>query len=289
MSSSIVAAATGFLRADGGAVANDGTPCTSANSHLFGNGCGFVAPSKDIFNFSGRPAFTVFGWGVTKPVLEVLLIVVLLITFFWIAFAKPKLVPRGVQNVGEVAYLFIRDQVARDSMGKKGDKYVPFLFSLFFFVWLMNVMSFVPGIQFPVSSNIAFPASLAVMVWLTYMYAGFQRHGLGYFRVLGVPSGVPLLILFILTPIELLSNIFVRPFTLMIRLFANMFAGHLLLVTFSVGAWYMFSVKGILFAGASFTMAMVMTGFELFIQALQAYIFVMLTASYLAGALEEAH
>jgi F-type H+-transporting ATPase subunit a len=166
---------------------------------------------------------------------------------------------------------------------------VPFLFSLFFFVWLMNVMSFVPGIQFPVSSRIAFPAALAVMVWLTYMYAGFKTHGLGYFKVLGVPSGVPVGILFILTPIEILSNVFVRPFTLAVRLFANMFAGHLLLATFSAGAWYMFSVKGILFSGASFTMAIVMTGFELFIQALQAYIFVMLTASYLEGALGEAH
>jgi F-type H+-transporting ATPase subunit a len=174
-------------------------------------------------------------------------------------------------------------------MGKQGDKYVPFLLALFFFVWLMNVMSFVPGIQFPVSSIIAFPAALAIMVWLTYMYAGFKKHGLGYFRVLGVPSGVPVGILFILTPIELLSNIFVRPFTLAIRLFANMFAGHLLVATFSAGAWYMFSVKGIVFSGASFTMAIVMTGFELFIQALQAYIFVMLTASYLGGALEEAH
>ena len=274
-----------FSTASTGAVRTD-------DCHLFGsNGCGFstVSPSADDFDFSNRPWFHIGSYGVTKPVLLVLLITVVMISFFWAAFAKPKLVPRGVQNVGEVAYLFIRDSVARDSMGKKGDKYVPFLFSLFFFVWLMNVMSFVPGIQFPVSSNIAFPASLAVMVWLTYMYAGFKRHGLGYFRVLGVPSGVPLGILFILTPIELLSNIFVRPFTLAIRLFANMFAGHLLLVTFAAGAWYMFSVKGIFFSGASFVMAIVMTAFELFIQALQAYIFVMLTASYLAGALEEAH
>ncbi|MBS2534672.1 F0F1 ATP synthase subunit A [Catenulispora sp. NF23] len=269
-----------------------GALSTDSSCHLFGkNGCGFnnVAPGADDFDFSNRPWFHIGTYGVTKPVLLVVLITVVMLAFFWAAFNKPKEVPRGVQNVGEVAYLFVRDRIARDSMGAKGDKYVPFLFSLFFFVWLMNVMSFVPGIQFPVSSVIAFPAALAAMVWLTYMYAGFKRHGLGYFRVLGVPSGVPLGILFILTPIELLSNILVRPFTLAIRLFANMFAGHLLVATFAAGAWYMFSVKGIFFSGASFTMAIVMTGFELFIQALQAYIFVMLTASYLAGALEEAH
>jgi F-type H+-transporting ATPase subunit a len=271
--------------------AQDGTDCGGSTPHLFGNNGGFscVAPGAEDFDFSHRPWFHIAGYGVTKPVVLVLLIGVVMIGFFWAAFAKPKLIPRGVQNVGEVAYLFVRDQISRDAMGKKGDKYVPFLFSLFFFVWLMNIMSFVPGIQFPVSSVIAFPMMLAAMVWLTYMYAGFKRHGLGYFRVLGVPSGVPLGILFILTPIELLSNVFIRPFTLSIRLFANMFAGHLLLATFSAGAWYMFSVKGIVFSGASFTMAIVMTGFELFIQALQAYIFVMLTASYLAGALEEAH
>ena len=275
------------LAARVGALSTDGSGC-----HLFGsNGCGFghVSPSSEDFDFSNRPAFHIAGYGVTKPVLIVALIVVVMIAFGWAAFNKPKMVPRGVQNVGEVAYLFVRDRIARDSMGKQGDKYVPFLFSLFFFVWLMNVMSFVPGIQFPVSSVIAFPAALAAMVWLTYMYAGFARHGLGYFRVLGVPSGVPVGILVILTPIELLSNIFIRPFTLSVRLFANMFAGHLLIATFSVGAWYMFSVKGIIFSGASFTMAIVMTGFELFIQALQAYIFVMLTASYLEGALGEAH
>lgn len=282
MSLTLAAAGLGSLRADD----------SSGGCHLFGsNGCGFSndAPGADDFDFSHRPWFHIGSYGVTKPVVLVVLIAVVMIGFFWAAFAKPKLVPRGVQNVGEVAYLFVRDRIARDSIGKEGDRYVPFLFALFFFVWLMNVMSFVPGIQFPVSSIIAFPAALAIMVWLTYMYAGFKRHGLGYIRVLGVPSGVPVGILFILTPIELLSNIFVRPFTLAIRLFANMFAGHLLVATFAAGAWYMFSVKGIVFSGASFTMAIVMTGFELFIQALQAYIFVMLTASYLAGALEEAH
>jgi F-type H+-transporting ATPase subunit a len=281
MSLTLAAAGLGTLRADG-----------ESNCHLFGsNGCGFgnVSPSAEDFDFAHRPWFHIAGYGVTKPVVLVVLIAVVMIGFFWAAFAKPRLVPRGVQNVGEVAYLFVRDRIARDSIGKEGDRYVPFLFALFFFVWLMNVMSFVPGIQFPVSSIIAFPAALAIMVWITYMWAGFKRHGLGYFRVLGVPSGVPIGILFILTPIELLSNIFVRPFTLAIRLFANMFAGHLLIATFAAGAWYMFSVKGIVFSGASFTMAIVMTGFELFIQALQAYIFVMLTASYLAGALEEAH
>jgi F-type H+-transporting ATPase subunit a len=281
MSLSLAAGVSG-LRADGG----DGS------CHLFGNnGCGFshVAPSSEDFDFSNRPWFHIAGYGVTKPVLLVVLIAVAMISFFWVAFNKPKMIPSGVQNVAEVAYLFVRDRMARDSMGTKGDKYVPFLFSLFFFVWLMNVMSFVPGVQFPVSSVYAFPLALAVMVWLTYMYAGFKQHGAGYFRVLGVPSGVPLGILVILTPIELLSNILIRPFTLGIRLFANMFAGHLLIATFSAGAWYMFSVKGIIFSGASFTMAIVMTGFELFIQALQAYIFVMLTASYLAGALEKAH
>ncbi|NUP49851.1 MAG: F0F1 ATP synthase subunit A [Catenulispora sp.] len=271
--------------------AEGGTDCGNGTPHLFGNNGGFscVAPSSEDFDFSNRPWFHIAGYGVTKPVVLVALIVVLMIGFFWAAFNKPKMVPRGVQNVAEVAYLFVRDRMARDSMGKQGDRYVPFLFALFFFVWLMNVMSFVPGIQFPVSSVYSFPLALALMVWLTYMFAGFQRHGLGYFKVLGVPSGVPLGILLILTPIELLSNIFIRPFTLGIRLFANMFAGHLLIATFSAGAWYMFSVKGIVFSGASFTMAIVMTGFELFIQALQAYIFVMLTASYLAGALEEAH
>jgi F-type H+-transporting ATPase subunit a len=195
-----------------------------------------------------------------------------------------------MQSVGELGYLFVRDTVAREFMGRKGDKYVPFLVSLFFLIWALNMMSIIPLAQFPVTSHIAYPAAFALLVWLLYMGVGFKTHGLGYFKVLCWPSGVPWWVLLVLVPIEFISNVFVRPFTLTIRLFANMFAGHLILATFALATWYLLSpTVGTLFAAASFLMAVVMTGFELLIQGLQAFIFIALASTYLAHALEEAH
>jgi F-type H+-transporting ATPase subunit a len=251
--------------------------------------CGFPAPDANLFVWD--PIFHIGPLGVTKPILLAVVVTVLTVAFFWAAFSKPKLVPRGMQNVGELGYLFVRDGIGRSIIGKQGDRYLPFLVSLFFFVWLMNLMAFIPGVQFPVTSRIGFPAGLAIVVWLVYMGIGFRKHGfVGFLKVLCWPSGVPAWVMVILVPIEFFSNVFVRPFTLAIRLFANMFAGHLLITTFSVAAWYLLAPNfGIIFAGVSLTLAIVMTAFELLIQALQAFIFTALTSSYIAGALEEAH
>jgi len=260
----------------------------SDGCHL-NSGCGFPAPGSEIFVFP--PVFSIGSFDVTKPMLLAVIGVSAILIFFYQAFSRPKLVPRGAQNLGEVGYLFVRDGIAREAMGKKGDQYVPFLVTLFFLVWTFNFLSIVPFAQFPVTSRIAFPVVLALVVWVVYMWVGFRRHGfVGYLRVLCWPSGVPWWVMPILVPIEFFSNIFVRPFTLAIRLFANMFAGHLLIAMFSVATWYLLTPSiGALFAGISFALAIVMTAFELLIQALQAYIFTALTANYLAGALEEAH
>ncbi len=119
----------------------------------------------------------------------------------------------------------------------------------------------------------------------------FRSNGfVGGIRNLCVPSGLPKPIYVILTPIEFVSNIFVRPFTLAVRLFANMFAGHILILVFTIATWYMLgTVLGTVYATASFAVTLALTVFELFIQALQAYVFTVLTATYLSQALEEAH
>ncbi len=263
-------------------------PVADGGCHLH-SGCGFPAPSADIFNF--QPIFNIGGLGVTKPMLLAVISVLIVVGFFWLAFRKPKIVPNKMQLIGEMGFLFVRDGISREVAGKKADKYVPLLVTLFFMVWIMNLMSIIPFAQFPVTSRIAFPAALALVVWVVYMGVGFKRHGfLGYLKVLCWPSGVPGWVMVILVPIEFISNIFFRPFTLAIRLFANMFAGHVIIVTFSVAAWYLLSPSiGALFSAVSFAMAILMTAFELLIQGLQAYIFTALTATYLAGALEEAH
>jgi F-type H+-transporting ATPase subunit a len=129
------------------------------------------------------------------------------------------------------------------------------------------------------------------MVWITYITLGIKYQGpLGYFKNMAVPAGAPWWILPLLSPIELLSNLIVRPFTLTIRLFANMLAGHLLLLVFALASWYLFSASiGLLFAATSFVMTIILTGLEVLIQALQAFIFTTLTAFYFADAMETSH
>ncbi len=261
--------------------------CSSTNSHA-GTNCGFQAPSLSDFNL--RPIFKIGSLGFYKPELLALISAGLVIWFFWSAFSKPKLVPKGIQNLGELGYLFIRDQIARPMIGKNGDKFVPFLTGLFFFIWVMNLMEIIPIAQMPVTSFIAFPASLMLMVYVTYWYQAIKHQGFFGFLKNVVPTGVPWPVLIILVPVEWLRVLVIQPFTLMVRLFANMFAGHLLLATFTIATWYLASATfSALFAAGSAVMVVVLTAFEMLIQALQAYIFTMLTAQYVGEGVQAAH
>lgn len=265
----------------------------SLDCHL-NSGCGFPAPGAEIFLFDDIAAFTIgnLEFHITKVTVLLFLVVAIILGFFIYAFRKPKLVPRGAQNVGEMAYLFIRDGIARDTIGKEGEKFVPFLFSFFFLVWLSNFMGIVPFAQIPVTSIFAIPVAFALIVYVTWVPLAIYRQGFGgFFKNLLFPPGVPKAMYVLLAPLEFLSNLIVRPATHAIRLFANMFAGHLLLATFSIAAFYLLSasVIGLLGSAASFTMAVALTGFEALIQALQAYIFTLLAAVYIAGALNPEH
>lgn len=261
--------------------------------HLM-SGCGFPAPGAEIFQFDAVFTFTLGAvtFNVSKVTILLLLSVVLIVGFFAYAFRSPKLVPRGSQAVGEAGYLFIRDGIARDVIGKEGDRFVPFLFSLFFLIWLNNFFGIVPFAQIPTTSIFAIPVAFAIIVYLTWVPIGVYRQGfVGFFKGMLFPPGVPKAMYVLLTPLEFLSNLIVRPATHAIRLFANMFAGHLLIATFSIAAFYLISasVVGVIGSVASFGVAIALTGFEALIQALQAYIFTLLTAVYIAGALKAEH
>ena len=261
---------------------------TASGCHIF-SGCGYPAPSISDFYF--KPIFTVAGIQITKPIVLAVLAAVIILTFFYVAFRKPKLVPRGTQNLGELGVLFVRDQILRQQLGKKGDKYLAFVVAIFFFVWIMNVFSLIPLIQFPVTSKFAFPVALSLIVWVTYITIGIKSKGpIGYFKRMAVPEGAPWWILPLLSPVELFSNILVRPFTLAIRLFANMLAGHLLLLVFGLASWYLFSLSiGLLFSVTSFLLTIILTGLEVLITGLQAFIFATLTSFYIADAMETSH
>ncbi|MFE7647628.1 F0F1 ATP synthase subunit A [Streptomyces phaeoluteigriseus] len=258
--------------------------------HIF-DGCGFPAPGLHSFLFEpivGNADDAVYF---NKTMLLALLGSIIIIGFFWAAFRKPKVVPGKLQMVAEAGYDFIRRGVVYETIGKKeGEKYVPLVVSLFFFIWMMNLWSIVPLAQFPVTSIISYPLVLALIVYVLWVSLTFKRHGFvgafknftGYDKSLGA-------VLPLSMTIELFSNLLVRPFTHAVRLFANMFAGHTLLLLFTIASWYLLNGLGIAYAGVSFIMVIVMTAFELFIQALQAYVFVLLTCSFIQGALAEHH
>jgi F-type H+-transporting ATPase subunit a len=262
--------------------------CTENNSHIFSaSHCGFHGPGYPYPTFVFTPFFTIGSFSFTKPMLLTLVCTVIVAAFFWAAFARPKIVPRGAQNLGELGLGFIREQVLLPMIGKRGERFMPFLVALFFFIWMMNLMEIVPVAQFPPMSLIAFPAALTLMVYGTYTYLAIRHQGLrGYFRNM-IPKDVPSFALGMLAPVEILQYLLIRPFTLAVRLFANMFAGHILLLVFTLATWYLFSLSiGLLFSVTSFIVTVVLTAFEMVIQALQAYIFTLLTAQYIGGALE---
>ncbi len=263
--------------------------CADETARHLGSGCGYPAPGYPS-SFTYGPLFRIGSFTFNKPMLLAVICAAIVCVFFWSAFAKPKLVPKGAQNLGELGVLFVRDEILRPMMGKKGDGFLPFLVALFFFIWIMNIMEIIPVAQFPANSEFAFPVALMLMVYGTYNYLGIKYQGFGgYFRNM-IPKGVPFGILLILAPVEILQYIIVRPFTLAVRLFANMFAGHILLLVFTLATWYLLSASiGLLWSVTSFALTVVLTAFELLIQALQAYIFTILTAQYIGGALEAEH
>ena len=255
---------------------------------------GYCPPSTDTFIF--KPFFT-FDVGsvhfiVNRLTTMLFFGVLLIVAFFWAAFRNPKLVPGKMQWAGESAYNFIRDGVAREVIGPEGVRFAPYLTVLFSFVFVMNFYGILPGAQVPVTGRIAYPAVLAVISLVIFNYVGIRRQGARkYFKDNLFPPGVPVGMYIILTPIEALSTFIVRPFTLAVRLFANMFGGHLLLLVFFTGTAYLLTVGNfsIVFSPITFIMSIVLTAFELLVEALQAYIFTILTAVYVSGALAEEH
>ncbi|MCF6474365.1 F0F1 ATP synthase subunit A [Nonomuraea sp. MG754425] len=252
----------------------------------------FSAPTpNELFDLA--PIIPGVEW-FTKPVLLAVLSAVIVIGLTWAAFSKPKLVPRGVQNVVEYGYMFVRDQVARPFLGKDADRFMGLLLTLFFLVLVWNLMGVVPIAQFPVASHIAFPAVLALSIYVLKIYLGFKHQGVGgYFKNMMFPPGLPKPIYLLLSPIEFLSNMIIAPFTHAVRLFANMFAGHMLLAFFSmVGFWFLFEKLTPLGAPVGVigvVMTIIFTGFEIFIQFLQAFLFAMLASMYIGGSLHAEH
>lgn len=244
----------------------------------------------NTFEFLGQTMYL----GVTKPMIQLVLAAVLVFWFFYAAAKKQSMVPGKLQYVGEIGYGFTRNSIGRDIIGSRDFmRFVPYLFALFFFILLNNFFGSIPFIQFPTFSRSGMVYGLAALSWIIYNAVGIQKHGFGgYLKLQSVPSGIKGPMLLLLVPLEFMSNILVRPVTLALRLFANMLAGHLLLILFALGGEYLLLhgatlvkpvgiLAWLLFIAISFL--------ELLIQFLQAYVFVLLNAMYISGALAEEH
>ena len=153
--------------------------------------------------------------------------------FFALATRKKALVPKKLQSIAESGYLFIRNGVAIDTIGPEGAKYANYLASVFFFIFFLNILEIIPGINFPVPSRMAIPAVLALLTYLIFNVVGIIKQGpSGYFKDTSGSPRLPCPIRILLAPIEIISIFIVRPMTLAIRLLANMMAGHVLLTIF---------------------------------------------------------
>jgi F-type H+-transporting ATPase subunit a len=228
---------------------------------------------------------------ITKNVLAMLFSVALMIWIFTSvarAYARRKdQAPKGLQSLIETLIVFVRDDIARPSIGKKYEKYMPFLLTVFFFIWINNLLGLIPIIPggANVTGNIAVTMTLAIITFVITCFSA-NRH---YWRHVFAMPGVPVGVLILLTPIEILGVI-LRPFVLMIRLFANITAGHIIALSF----FSLIFIFGEMSTGLGFGVSILSVAFvvfmsllELLVAFLQAFVFTLLSAIYFGAAVED--
>ncbi len=252
-----------------------------------------------MFALTFPPINEILRWRDVFPGFNKIAIIVIAATLissilFLIACRQPAdKAPKGSRNLAEVTVEFIENSVIMQTMGREGLPWTPFLLSMFLFIYLCNVPGIIPIIQMPATARMAIPMFLALLVWVVYNATGIKHQGFfGYFKSVLFPPGVPKALYLLVTPIEFISTIIVRPFSLAVRLFANMLAGHILLVTFALLSEALFQAKDkilIPFGVLPFFMLVFLTAFEVLVAFLQAYIFVILTAVYIGGAAHPEH
>lgn len=252
---------------------------------------GWHTPSLEDFEFIG--GFGGPDW-VNKPFVQAVMAAVIVIVLWLLASRKLRTVPSKRQFLNEYFYNFIRNGVALDTLGERDfRRYLPYLLGLFSFIWVNNLMGLFPLLMFPTFSNIGYAWGLVALTYIIYNVAGIARHGLKYFKNSLLPAGVPWPLWFVIIPIEFLSNFVIRPLTLGLRLFGNLLAGHLVVLVFVTGgAYLLFYSEGAInriAGGASLIFSFGIFALELLVSSLQAYIFTVLTAQYVASSLAEDH
>jgi F-type H+-transporting ATPase subunit a len=239
-----------------------------------------------LHELSVRPFSEHASFSLTNYTFWLIVAVALLLIFFVVASRKVKLVPSGIGNVAEAGVDFVRNGVCVDVMGPEGKKYFPFLGTMFFFVLFNNLLGNIPP-ALPGTGTVGTTFTWAIIVFIVYNAIGIKKVGPGKYIKSFVPHGTPLWLAPLIFLLELISHV-LRPFTLGIRLFANMYAGHVMLGVFAIFAAIFieqFSAVSIAVVPLSFLMQVILRVFELLVAVLQAYIFTILTAVYIDGAL----
>ncbi len=216
----------------------------------------------------------------TNSSLWMLIAITLITLFTTLSMRGRALVPGRMQSLAELSYEFVANMV-RDNVGTDGMKYFPFVFTLFMFVLFANMMGMIPG-SFTVTSHITITFAMAFVIFLGVTVIGFVTHGLGFLKFF-VPSGIPIVLTPLLVIIEVISYL-TRPVSLSVRLFANMLAGHTMLKVFA-GFVVMMGIWGIV----PLVFMVALTGLEILVAFLQAYVFAILTCIYLNDALHMHH
>ncbi|WP_189169347.1 F0F1 ATP synthase subunit A [Pilimelia anulata] len=255
-----------------------------------GDGGGFHPPTvKEFF-----PAPVVDGapfWLTRFPIL-VWIAVAAIIIYFLVAYRDPKLVPTKKQWIAESIYGFARNSIAKDMIGHEGIRFAPYLATLFVFIAATNFFAILPGVQMSPNAHIAFPLVLGLLSYIVFIAAGIKKNGAGKFFKNHLMPPAPWFMQPLLIPIEFISTFVARPLTLALRLFANMFAGHMILVVFTMGGFALIGAQNFLLKPIgvlSWAMAIALTFLEMMVIVLQAYIFSVLSASYIGGALADEH
>lgn len=226
--------------------------------------------------------FTLYAW----------VSVALILVFFLVAYKNPKIVPGKAQWIAESIFGFARNNIATEMIGAQGVRFAPYFTTLLSFVLVMNLWAIIPGVQISPNSHYAFPVMLTIITYVLFNYVGIRKHGLRkYLKTAAIPPA-PGFILPLLVPIEVFSTFLVRPITLSLRLFANMFAGHMILLVFTLGGFALLSADQVFLrpiSVLSWVMTVALTFLEALVIVLQAYVFVVLTSSYVSGALADEH
>ena len=253
---------------------------------------GFSGPTLDDF-FPPVIFFEGTLFEINRVILIRFFVVAVILLVFWLGTRRMKMIPGRGQSILEFILGFVQSNIVEGNLGRKdGARFLPIITAIFITVLGMNITGIIPGINLTGTAVIGLPLVLALVAYVTFIYAGVKKSGGGFFKAALFPAGVPAALYVIVTPIEFLSTFILRPVTLALRLLMNMIAGHMLLVLcFSATQFFFFSAGGLyaLFGAGTLAFGFIFTIFEILVALLQAYVFAFLTAAYIQLALAEDH